>query len=47
MIEGSGKCAEQLRCVIEGILMVQMPSHAELEYPDMQWPKRKPLLVVT
>src|ERR1700761_4778443 len=41
---GGGKCAEQLRSVLEGIRMLQTPSHVELKYPDMQWAKQKAFL---
>lgn len=38
---GGGKCAEQLRSVLEGCRMELTPSHVELKYPDMQWAKEK------
>lgn len=38
---GGGQCAAQLRTVLEGIRMVQTPSHVELTYPDMEFAKEK------
>jgi NAD(P)H-dependent FMN reductase len=38
---GGGKCAVQLRSVLEGIKMLPTESHVELKYPDMQFAKEK------
>ena len=38
---GGGKCAVQLRSVLEGIRMIPTPGNVELKYPDMQFAKEK------